>query len=182
MIITDRLIIERYKPEEIPTLMEIEHDPENSRFTWTNTAEEHLEELNDPNVLTLAVKRREDGYIIGNVIVDIDKESEWFEIKRIAFRIKGAGYGRETMTALILYAFDEMGVNKVWLEAYTDNKVGRRLYDSLGFHIDGILRQHHRTERGILDQMQFSMLRGEYEKLKEEGKFDGKNRHSAGDY
>lgn len=174
MIITDRLIIERYRPEEIPILMEIEHDPQNSRFTWTNTAKEHLEELDDPDVLTLAVKRREDGYIVGNVIIDLDRDSEWFEIKRIAFRIKGMGYGKETMIALIVYAFEGLNVNKVWLEAYTDNKVGRHLYDSLGFHIDGVLRQHHRTERGILDQMQFSMLKGEYEKLKEEGKFDDK--------
>ena len=45
------------------------------------------------------------------------------------------------------------------------------MYDSLGFHIDGILRQHHKTERGILDQMQFSMLRDEYNKLKEKGTF-----------
>lgn len=171
MLTTKRLFIEKFTPEEIPELMKIEHAPDNCKFTWTNTKEEHEEELNDPKVLTLAVKRREDGYIVGDVIVNLDIESEWFEIKRIAFREKGKGYGRETMNALIKYAFEEMKMNKVWLEAYTDNEVGRNLYDSLGFHIDGILRQHHKTERGILDQMQFSMLRDEYNKLKEKGTF-----------
>ena len=173
MLTTKNLVIEKFTHEEIPELMKIEHAPENCKFTWTNTKEEHEAELHDPNVLTLAVKRREDGYIVGDVIVDLDFESEWFEIKRIAFREKGKGYGRETMNALITYAFEELKMNKVWLEAYTDNKVGRSLYDSLGFHIDGILRQHHRTERGILDQMQFSMLKDEYKKLKEEGTFSG---------
>ena len=171
MLTTKRLFIEKFTPEEIPELMKIEHAPDNCKFTWTNTKEEHEEELKDQNVLTLAVKRREDGYIVGDVIVNLDVESEWFEIKRIAFREKGKGYGRETMNALIKYAFEEMKMNKVWLEAYTDNEVGRNLYDSLGFHIDGILRQHHKTERGILDQMQFSMLRDEYNKLKEKGTF-----------
>ena len=69
---------------------------------------------------------------MGDVIVNLDIESEWFEIKRIAFREKRKGYGRETMNALIKYAFEEMKMNKVWLEAYTDNEVGRNLYDSPG--------------------------------------------------
>ncbi|MBS5334966.1 MAG: GNAT family protein [Anaerovoracaceae bacterium] len=171
MLTTKRLILEKFKAEELSELMKIEHDPENCKFTWTNTLEEHLEELKDPDVLTLAVKKRENGNIIGDVIINLDFESEWFEIKRIAFSEKGSGYGRETMNALIKYAFEELNMNKVWLEAYTDNKVGRNLYESLGFHIDGILRQHHKTERGILDQMQFSMLAGEYRQLKEKGVF-----------
>ena len=171
MLTTKRLILEKFKAEELSELMKIEHDPENCKFTWTNTLEEHLEELKDPDVLTLAVKKRENGNIIGDVIINLDFESEWFEIKRIAFSEKGSGYGRETMNALIKYAFEELNMNKVWLEAYNDNKVGRNLYESLGFHIDGILRQHHKTERGILDQMQFSMLAGEYRQLKEKGVF-----------
>lgn len=171
MITTERLILEPYKPEEIPTLMEIEFDPENSKFTWTNTAEEHEKELSDPNVWTLAVKRKEDGYIVGNAIIDLDYESEWMELKRIAFRVKNQGYGREMITALVKHAFEEMKLNKVWLEAYTDNVVGNHLYESLGFHVDGVLREHHKTERGILSQVQYSMLKGEYAELKEKGKY-----------
>ena len=36
----------------------------------------------------LPLKRREDGYIVGDVIVNLDIESECLEIKRIAFREK----------------------------------------------------------------------------------------------
>lgn len=172
MITSKRLKITKLTMPEVPVLMEIEHDPVNSVFIWTNTKEEHEEELSDPNVLTLSVKRKTDDYIVGYVIVDLDLDSEWFEIKRIAFREKGKGYGRETMNSLIKYAFEEMKLNKVWLEAYSDNDIGRALYESLGFHIDGILRQHHREVRGIMDQVQYSMLKGEYAELKKQGKFD----------
>ncbi len=75
------------------------------------------------------------------------------------------------MNALIKYAFEEMKMNKVWLEAYTDNEVGRNLYDSLGFHIDGILRQHHKTERVFSIRCSFSMLRDEYKNSKKKGTF-----------
>ena len=79
---------------------------------------------------------------------------------------KNRGYGRETITALTKYAFEELKMNKVWFEAYPDNQVGRHLYESMKFHVDGVLRQHHKTPRGILDQIQYSMLKGEYEELK----------------
>lgn len=171
MITTERLVLEPYKPEELPILMEIEFAPENCMYTWTNTAEEHEKELSDPNVWTLAVKRKADGYIVGNAIIDLDYESEWMELKRIAFREKNQGYGREMITALVKHAFEEMKLNKVWLEAYTDNVVGNHLYESLGFHVDGILREHHKTERGILSQVQYSMLKGEYAELKSNGKY-----------
>lgn len=171
MITTERLVLEPYKTEELPILMEIEFAPENCMYTWTNTAEEHEKELSDPNVWTLAVKRKEDGYIVGNAIIDLDYESEWMELKRIAFREKNQGYGREMITALVKHAFEEMKLNKVWLEAYTDNIVGNHLYESLGFHVDGILREHHKTERGILSQVQYSMLKGEYADLKNQGKY-----------
>ena len=171
MITTERLILEPFTPEELPILMEIEHAPENSKFTWTNTAEEHEKELSDPNVWTLAVKRKSDGYILGNAIIDLDYESEWMELKRLALREKNQGYGREMITALVKHAFEELKFNKVWLEAYTDNAIGNHLYESLGFHVDGILREHHKTERGILSQIQYSMLKGEYAQLKKENKY-----------
>lgn len=43
-----------------------------------------------------------------------------------------------------------------------DNPAGMHLYHSLGFHCDGILMQHHKEKRGILNEAQFSMLKGEY--------------------
>lgn len=171
MITTKRLFIEKLTPEEIPALMEIEHAPENCRFTWTNTKEEHEKELDDPNVLTLAIKAKDDRRIVGDVIIDLDYESEWFEIKRLSMKEKNRGYGRETITALTKYAFEELKMNKVWFEAYPDNQVGRHLYESMKFHVDGVLRQHHKTPRGILDQIQYSMLKGEYEELKRRGMF-----------
>lgn len=166
MITTERLTIEPFKIDEIDVLMEIEHDPSNSIYIWTNTREEHIDELDNPDVWTLAVKRKKDGYIVGYLIADLDLESEWMELKRIAFREKKQGYGKEMINAMLKKAFEDMKLNKVWLEAYSDNTVGRHLYESIGFHIDGVLRQHHKEARGIMDQVQYSMLKGEYELLK----------------
>ena len=162
MIKTKRLIIAPAGIDDITEILIIEHDPYNSQFTWTGTYEDHKNEILDQNSELLTVTRIEDDEIIGYVIIDIDKESEWLEIRRTALSDKGKGYGREMFEAILKYAFTIGDFNKVWLECYDDNPVGMHLYPSLGFHCDGVLRQHHKEKRGLLNEVQFSMLKGEY--------------------
>lgn len=162
---TERLWIEEATAAEIPAIMEIEHDAYNSLWTFTGTAEEHLAEIEDPDTCLLAIKTKKDGKIIGYFIVGLDRESEWMELRRLALAVKDEGYGREVILALTRQAFEGLHLNKVWLEAYDDNDRAMHLYQALGFHIDGVLRQHHKTARGILNQVQFSMLKDEYRAL-----------------
>ncbi len=61
MLTTERLFIEKFTPEEIPELMKIEHAPDNCKFTWTNTKEEHEEELNDQKFSPLPLKDERTG-------------------------------------------------------------------------------------------------------------------------
>lgn len=51
----------------------------------------------------------------------------------------------------------------LWLDVYPDNEIGIKLYESLGMHCDGVLRQNYLAERGYLDQIIYSLLRCEYE-------------------
>ena len=76
---------------------------------------------------------------------------------------KGHGYGKEAMRGLIRYAFENTDTNRLWLDVYPDNEIGIKLYESLGMHRDGVLRQNYLAERGYLDQIIYSMLRSEYE-------------------
>lgn len=43
-------------------------------------------------------------------------------------------------------------------------EVGIILYEKLGMHRDGVLRQNYKAERGYLDQIIYSLLRSEYVK------------------
>jgi len=57
----------------------------------------------------------------------------------------------------------KVGQNAViGLDAYPDNLIGIRLYESLGMHLDGVLRQNYKSSRGYLDQIIYSMLKTEY--------------------
>ena len=69
---------------------------------------------------------------------------------------------------MIEYAFEETQTNRLWLDVYPDNPAGIHLYESLGMHRDGVLRQNYKAERGYLDQIIYSLLREEYENTKGE--------------
>ena len=59
-------------------------------------------------------------------------------------------------------SFTQLDTHRLWLDVYPDNLRGIRLYESLGMHQDGVLRQNYLSDRGYLDQIIYSLLRSEY--------------------
>lgn len=162
MIKTQRLDIVEAEEIEIDAIISIEEQKENRNYIWIGTYEEHLHEINDPEHLLLTFKERENGELVGYALLKLDFKSNIFEIRRIVITKKGIGYGKEAMIALIRYAFEKTKTNRLWLDVYPDNEVGIKLYESLGMHRDGILRQNYKAERGYLDQIIYSILKEEY--------------------
>ena len=167
LIETPRLTIDEAAERDVETIIEIESHKDNRDFIWIGTMEQHLAEIVDPNHLLLLFRAREDKRIVGYALARIDKKSEVFELRRIAITEKGLGFGREAMEAIMAYAFEQLNTNRFWLDVYPDNLIGIRLYESLGMHLDGVLRQNYKAERGYLDQIIYSMLKSEYKKSKE---------------
>ena len=158
---TKRMIALPAEAKDIPFIIYMENDPANRNFIWQGTEEQHRAEIADPAHI-LAVFRGEDGRNIGYMLCHLDRKSEVFELRRIAIDAKGQGYGREAMEGTMRFAFETLRINRFWLDVYPDNAVGIRLYESLGMHRDGMLRQSYKSERGYLDQIIYSMLKGEY--------------------
>jgi len=167
---TDRLIIEEAVETDIDTIIELESHKDNRDFLWIGTEEEHKAEIADKNHLLLIFREKTDLHVIGYGLVRLDFKSEIFELRRIAISEKGKGYGRESMEALFEQAFEKMNINRFWLDVYPDNVIGIKLYERLGMHRDGILRQSYKANRGYLDQIIYSMLKEEYFKVKAEKK------------
>lgn len=162
IIKTNRLNIDLAVEEDIGRIIELESHPENRDYLWIGTVEEHKDEIKDPNHILAVFKEQESGQIIGYALIRLDFKSHIFEVRRIAIDRKGEGFGMESMNALIKYAFEELETNRLWLDVYPDNVIGIKLYESLGMHRDGILRQNYKSERGYLDQIIYSILREEY--------------------
>ncbi len=164
MIETKRLYIIEATEEDIETIIELESHKDNRNFVWIGTYEEHKAEIGDKNHLVFVFRQKVDNSIIGYALIRLDFKSEIFELRRIAISHKGIGYGKEVMIALLKYAFEDRNINRFWLDVYPDNLIGIRLYEGLGMHRDGVLRQSYKSERGYLDQIIYSMLKNEYYK------------------
>ena len=162
LIQTDRLSIDEAKEDDINEIMAIETHPDNRSYIWSGTFEEHRDEIMDPCRLLLIFRETITGATKGFALICLDHKSHIFEIRRIAITDKSKGYGKEAMRALIRYAFEKTETNRLWLDVFPDNTRGIQLYDSLGMHRDGILRQNYLSERGYLDQIIYSLLRSEY--------------------
>lgn len=159
---TRRIAAREAEESDIPYIIALESHPDNRDYLWIGTAEEHRAEILDPNHI-LAVFSELGGADVGYALIRLDNKSRRFELRRIAIDKKGAGLGREAMEGLLAYAFNTLDTNRFWLDVYPDNAIGIRLYEGLGFHLDGVLRENYLSERGMLDQMIYSMLRREYE-------------------
>lgn len=159
---TRRMLLTEAREEDIGAILAMERRPENRDFIWLGTEEEHRREIHDPDCLLLLLLRREDRALLGFALNSVDRRSHRFEVRRLVVADKGRGYGREALKALIRHAFTREGANRLWLDVYPDNARGLRLYESLGMHRDGVLRQNYLSERGYLDQIVYSLLRSEY--------------------
>ena len=162
MIETKRLYIIGATEADIETIIKLESHKDNRNFVWIGTYEEHKNEIKNKNHLLYIFRRKEDNLVVGFALIRLDFKSEIFELRRIAISHKRMGYGKEAMTALLKYAFEEINTNRFWLDVYPDNAIGIKLYEGLGMHRDGVLRQSYKSDRGYLDQIIYSMLKSEY--------------------
>ncbi len=162
MLGTNRLYIIDAKENHIEEIMEMERHKDNTNFVWKGTYEDHMAEIESSDFLLLVIKERDTHETVGFALNYLDKKSEKFELRRVVISKKGMGYGKEVMTALFKLAFEELKMNRFWLDVYPDNIIGIMLYEKMGMHKDGVLRQNYKSERGFLDQIIYSMLKDEY--------------------
>lgn len=75
---------------------------------------------------------------------------------------KGKGYGSEATRLILGYAFNELKVNKVHINAFPTNDGLIALCAKLCFRFDGILREHYFLNEKYHDMYHFSKLRKEW--------------------
>lgn len=83
-----------------------------------------------------------------------------FVIGEDAFR--GKGYGKESLFILLDYAFNHLNIHRIWLAITTVNRASRELYHTVGFLIDGILREHLYKSGRYVDVHVLGLLKEEF--------------------
>lgn len=73
------------------------------------------------------------------------------------------GYGGEATRLMVRYAFSELNLNRVGLTVYADNERAIRAYRRAGFVQEGRLRQAYFRNGAYHDELQFGLLRYDWE-------------------
>lgn len=101
------------------------------------------ESESDPNKKMFLIDN-EDRKTIGMVVInDIKWEYRNCEIGIAIYdkNSRGKGYGKDAIETLINFIFNDMNINLIHLRVSEENEEAIGLYKSLGFEIEGVLRQ-----------------------------------------
>lgn len=121
--------------------------------------------LKDPNTRMFAVVRAEDGALLGAAGVcwiDWRNRSGDFSIYLGADGLYiDEDYAPDAGRLLLDYAFEELGLNRVWAEIYDHDAPKRALLPALGFTLEGRHRQTTWIEGAFADSLFYSVLASE---------------------
>jgi RimJ/RimL family protein N-acetyltransferase len=74
----------------------------------------------------------------------------------------GRGLGREAAELIVRYGFDTVNLHRIWLEVYEDNVAARKIYEKLGFRLEGTMREHGFREGRWWNLHYMGLLADEY--------------------
>ncbi|WP_423169348.1 GNAT family N-acetyltransferase, partial [Stenotrophomonas maltophilia] len=68
-------------------------------------------------------------------------------------------FAPDAARTLIRYGFDELDLHRLWSEIYDFDTPKTKLFEGLGFHLDGRHKQTHWAEGKWHDSLFFALLR-----------------------
>lgn len=95
--------------------------------------------------VNLAVCVRESGQHVGIISLrNIDPVARHGELALFIGEpaARGKGYGRSAVRQLLSHAFDDLGLQRVFLYVLEENAPARKVYQDCGFEFEGHLRRH----------------------------------------
>ena len=74
-----------------------------------------------------------------------------------------SGIGTKAVMLLCKYGFEEIGLNKIYLETNENNMAARRVYEKCGFMLEGVHREEYKTAGGVmLSRMYYGLLKRDF--------------------
>lgn len=171
---TKNLIIKNSLWEDIPDFCIWERKPEVTEFFSIRNDQpdedvfrKFVEDDSNPKSrqFTIWLKTSGEPIRIGRIVLADIEEGFKAELWRIYIadeKLRGKGYGNEAMIAVMKYCFEELGLERLYLDHYTGNPAAG-LYLSLGFTYEGVLRSNCRKNGKLYDVHLMSILKHEYE-------------------
>ena len=135
-----------------------------SGYTLENLREYVFEKIAQPGTCFYAIHSKEDEAHIGNVKLDFfDEKANVSELGLLIGDKKfwGKGIGYEACKLLIDFGFKILKRRKIYLAVYESNPAAKKLYDKLGFVLEGTLRKHVQVNGNYYDKYIMGLFENE---------------------
>lgn len=110
------------------------------------------------------IQDRTTGAIVGeSVLNDLDRANSSCGFRIWIAGATGRGLGTEAVRLTVGHAFGEQQLHRVELDVYDFNPRARRVYEKVGFRLEGTRREALRFDDGWVDAHQMAMLRSDWE-------------------
>ena len=80
------------------------------------------------------------------------------------FDYRGQGIGKDALITLFNYGFNELNLNRIWCEVYSNNKA-LSVYESIGFVKEGVMRETYYNDGKYWDSTVLSILSTEWRSI-----------------
>ncbi|MET7452428.1 GNAT family protein [Streptomyces sp. NPDC005574] len=168
----ERTVLRPFTERDADDIRRILDDPEVVRFTFEPSTKLTLEHLRSwygsratrTDRLDLAVTDRATGELVGEVVLhewDPDARSCTFRTL-IGPRGRGRGLGTEATRLIVGYGFEELGLHRIQLEVYRDNHRALRVYEKVGFVVEGVRRETQLRDGRWADEVVMAILDHEW--------------------
>jgi RimJ/RimL family protein N-acetyltransferase len=148
------------------------NDPEVTRYmlrgVFPATAESHAEfyrqVAGSESDLVLAIVAREGDVHVGNIgLHRIDWQNRYAEYGVVIGErdFWGQGIGTEATRLICRHGFDRLNLHRIWLGVFADHAVAIRMYERIGFRVEGTMREEILRDGRYLDKVIMGLLAGD---------------------
>lgn len=147
----EKVYIRSQKRNDIPNIVRWKNDLEIAELVrgsaiYTNEGIEtrrYEKSMEEFDTIRLIIETKT-GEVIGLITLgEIDKPNQKAEIGMLIGEKEywNKGYGTDTLFTLLNYLFNELDFNRISLEVFDFNARAKRLYEKIGFAVEGLQRE-----------------------------------------
>ena len=168
-LVDNEVCVREFQSADIARKVEWINDPENNQYLHYDIPLEYEKTLRWFENRNCAVRRdcviEYAGVPVGLIgLLDINtfhqRAELYISMGDTSYKRKGIGYS--AVRLILKYAFEELGVNKVFLNVDAENVAACRLYEKAGFVCEGYFRQDMMHRGKLIDRKRYAVLREDY--------------------
>ena len=117
---------------ELEIFDQLDHQSHAIGFVAKTGLKLHQRYFDDPDINYLSIENNK-GELSGYFILVIERLNQSVEFRRILIDNKNLGMGQTAISEMEMYCRDHFDVERIWLDVYEDNVIGKHVYEKLGY-------------------------------------------------